>query len=86
MSSLPPPVATTSSWTFTQGFLLGQASFLLLVLLFIRYVVFSPAEPIDDESWKQRRAERIKVGTLSTQDPRVLLHYLDRLHGLWDSR
>lgn len=65
MTSTPalisPPQTTTSSWTFTQGFILGQASFLLIVLLFIRYVVFSPAEPIDEQGWKERRAQREKV-------------------------
>ena len=63
VSTLPPaPIQPTqSSWTFTQGFILGQASFLLIVLLFIRYVVFSPAETPDDEGYKQRRAEKAKV-------------------------
>ena len=58
-----PP--STATWTFTQGFLLGQASFLVIALLFIRYVVFSPAEPPSDESWKKRRAERAKVSLQS---------------------
>jgi maintenance of morphology protein 1 len=58
---LAPPAPQQSTWTFTQGFILGQASFLLIVLLFIRYVVFSPAETPDDEEYKQRRAEKAKV-------------------------
>lgn len=54
----PPPV---SGWTFTQGLLLGQASFVILCLVFIRYVVFQPAEDIDQEEWQRRRDERRKV-------------------------
>ncbi|WVQ62986.1 uncharacterized protein L199_001135 [Kwoniella botswanensis] len=63
LSPIPPP---TSSWTFTQGFILGQASFLIIVLLFVRYVVFSPSEEIDAEGWKRRRAEKAKKALLST--------------------
>ncbi|WVW79738.1 hypothetical protein I302_101708 [Kwoniella bestiolae CBS 10118] len=63
LAPIPPP---TSSWTFTQGFILGQASFLIIVLLFVRYVVFSPSEEIDAEGWKQRRAEKAKKALLST--------------------
>lgn len=47
--------------TFTEGFILGQASFLIILLLFIRYVVFSPSEQIDHEGWRKRRAERADV-------------------------
>lgn len=54
----PPPVP---GWTFTQGLLLGQASFVILCLVFIRYVVFQPAEDIDQEEWQRRRDERRKV-------------------------
>lgn len=63
VNTIPPaPIQPPqSTWTFTQGFILGQASFLLIVLLFIRYVVFSPAESPDDEGYKQRRAEKAKV-------------------------
>ncbi|WRT65446.1 uncharacterized protein IL334_002389 [Kwoniella shivajii] len=59
----PPP---TSSWTFTQGFISGQASFLIIVLLFVRYVVFSPSEESDTEGWRKRRAEKAKKALLST--------------------
>jgi hypothetical protein len=59
--SAASPAATGSTWTFTQGLILGQASFLLLCLLFIRYVVFSPSEPVDADSWRRRREERAKV-------------------------
>jgi len=54
-------VITPPSLTFTQGFILGQLSFLAIVLLFVRYVVFSPSSPQDTESWQQRRKERHKV-------------------------
>jgi len=64
LQTIPPPSPPTSSWTFTQGFILGQASFLLIVLLFIRYVVFSPADAPNEEEWKQRRQERAKVSAL----------------------
>jgi hypothetical protein len=53
--------APSSSWTFTQGLILGQASFLVLTLIFVRYVVFSPANKRDGEDWKKRRDERVKV-------------------------
>ncbi|RSH94395.1 ERMES complex subunit mmm1 [Saitozyma podzolica] len=64
--SAASPAATGSTWTFTQGLILGQASFLLLCLLFIRYVVFSPSEPVDADSWRRRREERAKKTVLST--------------------
>ncbi|WVF66802.1 hypothetical protein IAT40_001544 [Kwoniella sp. CBS 6097] len=65
--ALPPaPVVPTSNWTFTQGFIMGQASFLVIVLLFVRYVVFSPSEALDGEEWKARRAEKAKKALLST--------------------
>lgn len=57
---IPPQVAPTA-WTFTQGFLVGQVCFIVLCLLFVRYVVFSPAEQDDGEAWRRRRAERAKV-------------------------
>jgi maintenance of morphology protein 1 len=57
-------IPTSSPWTFTQGLLLGQASFLVLVLLFVRYVVFSPSEAMDSEGWKKKRAEKSKVSFL----------------------
>ncbi|WWC59991.1 uncharacterized protein I303_102554 [Kwoniella dejecticola CBS 10117] len=67
---LPPALApippSTSSWTFTQGFILGQASFLVIILLFVRYVVFSPSEELDTEGWRQKRAEKAKKALLST--------------------
>lgn len=53
--------AAPSAWTFTQGFLVGQACFIVLCLLFVRYVVFSPADAEDPNAWRQRRAEREKV-------------------------
>ncbi|WOO78930.1 Maintenance of mitochondrial morphology protein 1 [Vanrija pseudolonga] len=57
----PAPAA----WTFTQGFLVGQAVFLALALLFIRYVIFSPLEAQDTEGWRRRRDERAKKSLLS---------------------
>lgn len=56
-----------NQWTFTQGLILGQASFLLLTLVFIRYVVFSPANKRDGEDWRKRRDERVKVSARSTR-------------------
>lgn len=53
--------ATPAAWTFTQGFLVGQGAFILLCLLFVRYVVFSPADAQDPDAWRQRREERSKV-------------------------
>lgn len=61
MSTLLVPTPGPAAWTFTQGFLVGQATFLLLCLLFMRYVVFSPSEAIDPATWRQRREEREKV-------------------------
>ncbi|TXT11048.1 hypothetical protein VHUM_01799 [Vanrija humicola] len=57
----PAPAA----WTFTQGFLVGQAVFLALALLFIRYVIFSPLEAQDTDGWRKRRDERSKKSLLS---------------------
>jgi maintenance of morphology protein 1 len=62
MNVLISPQVVPTAWTFTQGFLVGQACFIILCLLFVRYVVFSPAEADDGEAWRQRRAERAKVG------------------------
>ncbi|WWC68997.1 uncharacterized protein I206_102933 [Kwoniella pini CBS 10737] len=64
--SLAPAPPSTSSWTFTQGFILGQASFLVIILLFVRYVVFSPSEELDTEDWRQKRAKKAKKALLST--------------------
>ncbi|RSH84858.1 ERMES complex subunit mmm1 [Apiotrichum porosum] len=58
--------ATPAAWTFTQGFLVGQGAFILLCLLFVRYVVFSPADAQDPDAWRQRREERSKKALLST--------------------
>jgi len=63
VSTLPTP-APHSGWTFTQGLLLGQASFVILCLIFIRYVVFQPAEDVDQEEWQRRRDEKRKVRSL----------------------
>jgi len=57
------PHPQSSPWTFTQGLILGQLSFLVLVLLFVRYVVFSPSEQLDEEGWKRRRSEPHKVSS-----------------------
>lgn len=50
-----------SVWTFTQGLLVGQGIFLLLCLLFIRYVVFSSPSIEDNEARLRRRKERAEV-------------------------
>ncbi|WVQ83563.1 hypothetical protein IAT38_005704 [Cryptococcus sp. DSM 104549] len=72
--STPPPYTptsapTTSTWTFTQGFILGQASFLIILLLFVRYIVFSPSDEVDQEGWKRRRAERAGRALPSNPQP-----------------
>ncbi|KIR71501.1 mitochondrial outer membrane protein [Cryptococcus deuterogattii CA1014] len=59
--------------TFTEGFVLGQASFLIILLLFIRYVVFSPSEQIDHEGWRKRRAERADLLSSHTPPPLSVL-------------
>ncbi|KAL7419811.1 ERMES complex subunit mmm1 [Cryptotrichosporon argae] len=59
----------SSQWTFTQGLIVGQAAFLVLCLLFIRYVVFSPSEKEDNEAWRERREERAKMSTTSVPPP-----------------
>lgn len=58
-------MSSASTLTFTQGLIVGQASFLILCLLFIRYVVFSPSEELDGDSWKRKRDERLKKKVLS---------------------
>lgn len=52
----PSVIVASSRWSFTQGFLVGQATFLVLCGLFIKYVVFE-----DAERSRQRTAERAKV-------------------------
>ncbi|CAK9786726.1 hypothetical protein CC85DRAFT_248302 [Cutaneotrichosporon oleaginosum] len=66
MSTLLVPHPSPAAWTFTQGFLFGQATVILLGLLFVRYVVFSPADALDPVAWRQRREERAKKALLST--------------------
>ena len=61
VSTLEPVPVPAQGWTFTQGLLFGQASFVVLCLLFVRYVVFQPAEDIDQEEWARRRDERRRV-------------------------
>ena len=63
MSAAASPVVAQSTWTFTQGFLFGQASFLVIILVFIRYFVFAQAEEKNDDSWKKRRAEADEGGS-----------------------
>lgn len=52
----PSVIVASSRWSFTQGFLVGQATFLVLCGLFIKYVVFE-----DAERSRQRTADRAKV-------------------------
>ncbi|BEI80214.1 hypothetical protein CcaverHIS002_0107430 [Cutaneotrichosporon cavernicola] len=66
MSTLLGPIPGPAAWTFTQGFLFGQATVILLGLLFVRYVVFSAADAVDPVAWRQRRQERAKKALLST--------------------
>lgn len=70
LATAPPP--STPTWTFTQGLLLGQLSFILLTLLFMRYVVFSPESSAPASAtaaadrrarFEQRRAARAKLST-----------------------
>lgn len=50
---------------------------MVLCLLFVRYVVFQPAEDIDQDEWQRRRDERRKVGLVATDGCRA-----DSLEGL----
>ena len=61
-------MAEITQLTFTQGFLLGQISFLVIILVFMRYVVFSPADKGDSEGYKRRREDREKVRDLPEPD------------------
>jgi hypothetical protein len=61
--------------TFTQGFMLGQISFLAIILLFMRYVVFSPADKGDEQGWKRRRQEREQVCIAGQICPTVHAQY-----------
>lgn len=61
MSTLLTSSSGPTAWTFTQGFLFGQATVILLGLLFVRYVVFSPADSVDPVAWRERREKREKV-------------------------
>ncbi|WVN90415.1 uncharacterized protein L203_105651 [Cryptococcus depauperatus CBS 7841] len=67
---------SSTHWTFTQGFILGQASFLIILLLFIRYIVFSSNEASNREDWRKRRAERASrapTNTFTSPSPLILL-------------
>lgn len=45
-NGIPAPVsATSSAWTFTQGLILGQVSVIMLVVVFIKFFVFTEAVP-----------------------------------------
>ena len=80
MSTMGLSMSTASTLTFTQGLIVGQASFLILCLLFIRYVVFSPSEELDGDSWKRKRDERLKVSnSLQSYPPSTFLHTVSRL-------
>lgn len=41
----PPVSATSTAWTFTQGLILGQVSVIILVVVFIKFFVFTEAIP-----------------------------------------
>jgi len=47
------PYISRSTWTFTQGFLLGQIVFVILCGVFLKYVVF---EEGDKENLTHRKA------------------------------
>ncbi|TGZ84401.1 hypothetical protein EX30DRAFT_316332 [Ascodesmis nigricans] len=38
-------VPPTSNWSFTQGFVLGQVSVCLVIIIFIRFFIFGPSPP-----------------------------------------
>lgn len=68
-------MSDASPLTFTQGFMLGQISFLAIILLFMRYVVFSPADKGDEQGWKRRRQEREQVCIAGQICPTVHAQY-----------
>lgn len=52
----PPAVHVRSSYSFTTGIIIGQASVFLLLFLVVRYVVFE-----DGKAGMKRRAERARA-------------------------
>ncbi|GAA5905217.1 hypothetical protein JCM5296_000970 [Sporobolomyces johnsonii] len=53
---IPPPMSLLPRLSFTQGVLLGQASMVILAVLFLKYVVFE-----DPEAAKREREEKRRV-------------------------
>lgn len=72
--------AQTPAWTFTQGFLAGQATVVVLALLFVRYVVFSASDTADAAAWRARRKAAKELAELSTTPvpPPPTAHLLDK--------
>ena len=49
-----------ATWTFTQGLIVGQASMVILALVFVRYVVFSGTVGPETD-WRVKRDAKAKV-------------------------
>jgi hypothetical protein len=78
----PPAVHVRSSYSFTTGIIIGQASVFLLLFLVVRYVVFE-----DGKAGMKRRAERARAAgerqvrrlRVATSGSRQLVLQADRL-------
>ncbi|KAH3662203.1 hypothetical protein OGAPHI_005451 [Ogataea philodendri] len=53
--------ASQSTWTFTQGLIIGQASVIVLLVMFIRFFVFSESAPT-----MPGNSKKVKVPVLNT--------------------
>lgn len=60
------PYISRSTWTFTQGFLLGQVVFVIICGVFIKYVVFDEGDKNKDKQTGKGRQEVRKVSLLAS--------------------
>ncbi|KAJ5376394.1 hypothetical protein N7509_013280 [Penicillium cosmopolitanum] len=72
-TELPVPVAPQSSLSFTQGFLLGQLSVVLLIGAFIKFFIFGEAPPPPSRGLSNRTTHRRYSSVYNTtQDQKTL--------------
>jgi hypothetical protein len=63
------PYISRSTWTFTQGFVLGQVVFILLLGVFIKYVVFDQGDKDKDGQRKAGSRGEVSIGYESREIP-----------------
>ncbi|PVI07628.1 hypothetical protein DM02DRAFT_723391 [Periconia macrospinosa] len=76
VTSVPPPAPQGSSLSFTQGFFLGQLSFALLIIFFIKFFIFGEPPSADDRALHLSSLRRAR--TLAHQNSLQQLHQRTR--------